>query len=129
MNIVLKSSEIVDFALEHSGYYYEVERDDLIRFCEAHIAFGTIYYLPGKAMARWNVLPDGKTLHVIDLIIHPEYRNLRMLRFIALQIWKLNPKTESFYYDREKHGEKSSYGYSVKDWFKLKEKSNHGRKI
>lgn len=128
-----KISEIVDFALAHSGYYRGVERDELERYASEHIRYNTLYWLPGVALARWNILPAGNVMHVIDLIIHPEYRSLRMLRFIALEIWKRNPAVNAFYYDREKNGERGSYGFNVQHWFKLmagkKEKLRHGRKI
>jgi len=113
-------TEIVNFALEHSGYYNSVEREYLERYAAIHIQYGTLLYIPGVALARWNVLPSGDTLHIIDVIIAPEYRCRSMLRWIGLQIWKMWPAAQYFYYDKNKTGK--SYGYEVKNWFKLKEK-------
>lgn len=128
-NTTRKIKEIVDFALQYSGYYNGVEREALEKYTELHLLYGTMLWVPGIAMARWNILKSRDVIHVIDLIIHTEHRNLNTLRQIAVLIWKLNPTVKSFYYDRLKYGESRSYGYSVKHWFKLKETHRHGRQV
>ena len=138
MTAKIKAREIADFAVQHSGYYRDIEFAELEKYVSKHIEYGTIYVLRDikgiAAVARWNILQNREVLHLIDLIIRPDIRSLRMLRLIAINIWKLNPQVRHFYYDREKRGERVSYGYELKHWLKLEgdksswaEKAQHHR--
>lgn len=125
--------EIVDFVLTHTSYYKEVEREELERYCQDHINFKTIYVLRDDqgiaAVCRWNALASLDTLHVIDMIIRPDLRRIKTLKFIAMQILNRNLNVRYFYYERYKHAERKSYGYELRHWLHLKENSRHVRKI
>jgi hypothetical protein len=116
-----KIKQAVDFLLSETSYYSEVDRLELEKFAAIHLQYGTALILEEGnriiAVARWNVLPSCDTIHVIDVVIRRDRRNLKMLRRVAFEIYWRNPFTKYFYYDRVKGGK--SYGYSVNEWFKL----------
>lgn len=129
----ISTKSIVDFAIRNAPYYLEEEREELERYCALHIQYGTMLVLKESgriiAVCRWNVLPKGDTLHIIDLIIDKKHRSINMIRNIAIEIWKQNPKVRFFFYDRLKRGERKSYGYELTDWLKLEGDTRHGWKI
>lgn len=130
MNTLAKKiNGVIDFVITHAEYYNNLERDELERCAMLHAQYGTMLVLHDalgiSVVARWNVMADRETIHVIDIVIRPDLRRLKMLRYIAVQIWKLNPNTKFFYYER--HRREKSYGFNLRQWLKM-EKS-HERKI
>ena len=109
----------VDFALEYSNYYNDVEREELEYYVDLHRQYGTLLSIYDKdqliCVARWNWL-SWHTIQVIDVIVKPGYRHLGILKYLLSTVKTKYPLFKWFTYDRHKDGK--SRGYAVKQWLK-----------
>jgi N-acetylglutamate synthase-like GNAT family acetyltransferase len=97
--------DITDFVLKY-GLYQGVSRNQIEDYVEKHMNYGTILTARDKGkiigVCRWNS-DDPQVLNVLDLIIHPDYRNKRVLKSMLIQGLLNYPWYKYIKFHRKKH--------------------------
>jgi len=91
---------VADFVRKYG--YFEIPYSDLLKFIEKHEEYKTLEVIKTDkivAVARWNI--DGDTAKDIDVIVHPDYRNKRLLKLLLLRGLRRFPETKYLIYQRE----------------------------
>jgi N-acetylglutamate synthase-like GNAT family acetyltransferase len=108
--------KICNFILKYSPY---TDKEKIKEFIQLHLKYKTCLIVYNEkneiiAVARWNILPSGKTAHILDLIIRPDYRNkgfIKKMLIKGLEIWK---EVKYLCWDRlEKYPARETRMYSV----------------
>lgn len=85
--------KIIKFYEEYLGTH---DKTTARLFIEAHLKYATIDYAVDEkgeviGLCRWNISPDGKIAHIIDLAIDSKWRKKGLGKHFlvrALKIWK-----------------------------------------
>lgn len=114
-------ARLVDFVVDYFPAYRN-HRDGIGRLIALHMKYGTFDYISENgeiiACVRWNIEDNGKTAHILDLVIHPKYRGSVLLpkRLIARN-WIRFPWVRQLRFGRgQKYSERPTKVY---DLFKL----------
>lgn len=98
--------DIADFFLKYGeGLFKESQREDLERAVEGHIKYNTIKVIKDDekivAAVRWNWNEDN-TVHILDLTIRPDYRNLGLVDRLAILCLKENPDIVGLHFENSR---------------------------
>lgn len=115
---------VTDFVLKYGkSLYDEIHRPYIESFVEKHFEYGTILVVKKRgnivAVCRWN-FPDRNTVKVLDLIIHPEWRNKSTMKAMLVHGVKAYPWLKYITFSRKKHNYRNST-YLISDFLKMKE--------
>ena len=120
----LKLEKIVDFIQTYSPQYKNADRKQIGEYITLHFQYktGFVVYDGDKivALARWNILPNGTTAEILDLIIHPDYRkyNRKLMQNMMLRGHWIFPKVEYFCFERYSKYPKRVRLYSIRKFLK-----------
>lgn len=93
--------EILDFYYKYGNNSYN--RYELSREFTRHIKYGTLFVFRDKSngiMGLLRVNIYGEKAHALDLVIHPKYRSLGFVRFMASVAWRAFPYVSLISYER-----------------------------
>lgn len=102
-----KINEVADFVLTYGkNLYSPMQRPDIERFIEEHMDYGTLLITRDRGriigVCRWN-FENPRLANILDLIIHPEYRNRRVMKSMLIQGNLAFPCLRSIKFYRKKH--------------------------
>ena len=85
-------SLVADFLIKHGkGLYVESERSYIEEYIATHIGYGTLMLLWKEkelvAAVRWNWV-SNEIAKILDLVIHPDYRDKALLRDMLIELEK-----------------------------------------
>lgn len=121
--------KVIAFISKYSPYN---DADKIKEIVERHILFKTciVVYNNEKdkdiaAVCRWNMLPNGRIAHILDLIIHPDYRSKDYIQRILIKGLSLYPKARWLIWEREnKHPGRKQQVVSIAAMLKDRRKIN-----
>ena len=94
-------NEIYDFWKKY-GYYHNFDEKDIQLIICKHLEYNTIEVVKIKdkvvALGRYNV--DGTTAVILDTVIHPDYRNRKIMHLMLLRGWKKYPFLTKISFER-----------------------------
>jgi len=98
--------EILDFIIKHGeGRYSGLNREELKDAIAKHLEYGTAMIIRNKAnneitaVARWNWVSNFAA-HILDVVIHKDYRTPRFLRYMLLLGKRKYPQLHWITYER-----------------------------
>ena len=106
-----KQSELLDKCIEFvltygHNLYSRMEAVVVREFLEKHMLYGTMMVCWDKgsivAIVRWN-WKTRTSAQILDLIIHPDYRNKRIMQSILVRAMVAYPWLKTISFHRKKH--------------------------
>ncbi len=109
--MLINVEEVVDFILQHKHY----KRSSVIAAVNKHLEFETINTLEDDegliAVMLFNI--KGECLHVLELIVRPEMRNLNIIKWMTAKTWPYYPFLKYFKFNRAKYPNRPQRAYSI----------------
>jgi len=95
--------DVVDFLI--SNYVFkEEDRMELIEIVSEHFKYKTIIviysYDKVVGVCRWNIKPDGRVAHVLDICIESKWKKKRLLKDMLIKALKVFPEIETIEFER-----------------------------
>ena len=120
-------NEIADFVIKYSdGLYTKDDHEHIASYAYVHAVYNTLIVARSKskivAVCRFNWISKDEA-KVLDLIIHPDFRNKQVARDMLLKAKMAMPWLERISFQRKKYAMRQS-GFPITRW--LKEKSYVG---
>jgi hypothetical protein len=106
----LETLKIIEFIKKFGGKYYQdrYTEEELSSFIKLHLNYGTFLTLEDPqgivAVARWNWV-DNDSAIILDVIVRPDYRCIKTLKYLLDLGIKSNPSCKRIYYQRNVKGD------------------------
>lgn len=115
---------LTDFVCEYMPQYSN-SRHMVKAEIKKHWAYGTLDYgmdsLGISYAMRYNISFDGKICDVLDLVIRPDKKGIRFVKYIIARNWSKYKNLECFRFYREgKYPLRESRQYKIKNVFKVR---------
>ena len=101
--------EIVVFIIDHYAYTDE-DRMYIDWLINEHAKFNTMMVIRSQydgyivAVSRWNILPTGQDAHIMDIVIHPEWRHKYLMKRMLLKGLRMYPEVRYLIFERQTEG-------------------------
>lgn len=114
---------MIEKIVEFIKPYYEDRYHEKIRLSvEKHLQQGTYDYACDKsglvAVVLWILREDGRTIHVRELIIRPDWRRRGLLRDFLLRVLYNNPNLEVLSFARLRKGSGRIRRYDIRNFLR-----------
>jgi hypothetical protein len=98
--------EVTDFIMQYSTYTPD-KRGELREYIETHFNCRTAFVgidPMGKItfVARWNIIDDGLTAHILDFYVREDCRRQHLIQDLFKRGKEIFPKVKRFCFEREK---------------------------